>query len=57
MNEDRISFVPGIPNKPIKSVINFDLSKITEPMVTDMYDRGLFYPQKNKLNSPSKKKK
>ena len=56
MNSDRISFVPGIPDKPIKSIINFDVEKITEPMVTDMFDRNLFYPIKSKTNSPKKKK-
>ena len=56
MNSDRISFVPGIPNRPIKSIINFDVSKVTEAMITDMYDRELYYPDKKKSVSVSKKK-
>lgn len=56
MNADNISFVPGIPNKPEKTIINFDMERTTEAMVTDMYDRNLFYPVRAKINSPKKKK-
>lgn len=55
MNTDRKSYIEGEPDKPIKKIINYDFTEVTEPIIADLYDRNLYYPEVNKKSKSSNK--
>ena len=54
-NSDRTSYMPGVPDKPKKIVVNLDIESVTENQIIDMLDRGLYYPEKPKAGKNSSK--
>lgn len=55
-NSDRISYVIGQPDKPKKVITDLDMGTISEGMVIDMLDRGLYYPEKPSIKSKNNPK-